>query len=128
MDLSGDHLAAVQVDPEVEVAISAAGEGTAGQRLLNAGAACGTASPALVLNEVDYDQPGADTGEFVEVDAELAEKAIVWVLQGDIADTAGQAVPDADVIADQLAAFIFRALLADQDQLDEIRAVASSPR
>lgn len=68
-----------------------------------------------------------DAGEFVEVDAEVAEKAIVWVLQGDIADTAGQAVPDADVVADQLAAFILRALLADQDQLDEIRAVASSP-
>ena len=63
-----------------------------------------------------------ESGEFVAVDADLAEKAIVWVLQGDIADTAGQALPDADVVADQLATFILRALMKDQDQLDEIRA------
>jgi len=63
-------------------------------------------------------------GEFLEVDADLAEKAIIWVLQGDIVDTAGQELPDADEIADQLATFILRALLTDQDQLEEIRAAA----
>ena len=67
-----------------------------------------------------------ETGEFVEVDADLAEKAIVWILQGDIAETAGQAVPQADVIADQLATLILRALLKDQNQLDEIRATPSA--
>lgn len=66
------------------------------------------------------------SGEFVEVDADLAEKAILWVLQGDIADTAGQAMPDAELIAHQLASFILRALLTDQDQLDEIRAAVQS--
>jgi AcrR family transcriptional regulator len=65
-----------------------------------------------------------ESGEFLEVDADLAEKAVVWILQGDIVETAGQRMPDADVIADQLAAFILRALLTDQDQLDEIRATA----
>jgi AcrR family transcriptional regulator len=67
-----------------------------------------------------------ESDEFVEVDADLAEKAIVWVLQGDIADTAGQAVPDADAVAHQLATFILRALLKDQDQLDEIKAAVQN--
>ncbi len=66
-----------------------------------------------------------EAGEFVEVDADLAEKAIVWILQGDIAETAGRAVPQADVIADQLATLILRALLKDQSKLDEIRAASS---
>jgi AcrR family transcriptional regulator len=63
-----------------------------------------------------------DSGEFVEVDADLAEKAIVWILRGDIADTAARVLPDADVVADQLASFILRAFLSDPEQLDEIRA------
>jgi len=67
-----------------------------------------------------------DAGEFLDVDADLAEKAIVWVLQGDIVDTAGQQLPDADEIADQLATFILRALLTDQDQLEAIRSAAQS--
>ena len=67
-----------------------------------------------------------ESGEFVEVDADLAEKAIVWVLQGDIAETAGQELPDADEIAEQLATFMLRALLKDQDQLVEIKAAASA--
>jgi AcrR family transcriptional regulator len=67
-----------------------------------------------------------DSGEFLDVDVDLAEKAIVWVLQGDIVETAGQAVPNAEEIADQLATFILRALLMDQDQLDQIKAAAQS--
>lgn len=65
-----------------------------------------------------------ESGEFLEVDADLAEKAIVWIMQGDIAETAGQAVPEADQIAEQLATFILRALLKDQDQLAAIKADA----
>ncbi len=65
-----------------------------------------------------------ESGEFLEVDADLAEKAIVWIMQGDIAETAGQAVPEADQIAQQLATFILRALLKDQDQLAAIKADA----
>jgi len=65
-----------------------------------------------------------DSGEFVKVDPEVAERAIVWILRGDINDTAGQAIPDADVVADQLASFILRALLSDPSRLDEIRAEA----
>ena len=64
------------------------------------------------------------TGEFLEVDPDLAEKAIVWILRGDIAETAGQTVPEADLIAEQLATFILRALLRDQDQLAAIKADA----
>ncbi len=67
-----------------------------------------------------------ESGEFLDVDADLAEKAIVWVLQGDIVETAGEPVPNADVIADQLATFILRALLKDQDQLGAIKAAAQS--
>lgn len=66
-----------------------------------------------------------ESGEFLEVDADLAERAIVWILQGDIAETAGQELPDADLIAERLATFILRALLKDQDQLAEIRAAAA---
>jgi len=69
-----------------------------------------------------------DSEEFVKVDADLAEKAIVWILRGDIADTAGQSMPDADVVADQLASFILRALLRDPQQLEEIRATAQADR
>jgi AcrR family transcriptional regulator len=65
-----------------------------------------------------------DSGEFLEVDADLAEKAIVWILRGDIAETAGETVPEADLIAEQLATFILRALLRDQDQLAAIKADA----
>jgi hypothetical protein len=48
------------------------------------------------------------------------------MLRGDISDTAGRVMPDADVVADQLASFILRALLSDPDRLDEIRAEAGN--
>ncbi len=80
---------------------------------------------ALVIARRSMIEQAIDSGEFVSVDADLAEKAIVWILRGDIADTAGQAVPDADVVADQLASFILRALLEDASQLGEIRAAGS---
>ncbi len=77
---------------------------------------------ALVAARRSMIEQAIDSGEFVSVDADLAEKAVVWILRGDIADTAGRPVPDADVIADQLASFILRALLRDASQLEEIRA------
>jgi AcrR family transcriptional regulator len=71
-------------------------------------------------------QEAVDTGEFIKLDIDLAEKTIIWMLRGDISDTAGRVMPDADVVADQLASFILRALLSDPDRLDEIRAEAGN--
>ena len=71
-------------------------------------------------------QEAVDAGEFIKVDLDLAEKTIIWILRGDISDTAGQVRPDADVVADQLASFILRALLRDPDRLDEIRVAAGA--
>jgi hypothetical protein len=61
-----------------------AGDGTLGPRLLNSPGPCGPAA-GLVLNEVDYDQPGTDYGEFVEIynagadDRDLAGLVIILV-------------------------------------------------
>lgn len=77
---------------------------------------------ALVASRRSLIEQAINSGEFVKVDPDLAGKAIVWILRGDIADTAGEAVPDADVVADQFASFILRALLSDPGQLDEIRS------
>lgn len=71
-------------------------------------------------------QEAVDAGEFIKVDLDLAEKTIIWILRGDISDTVGQVRPDADVVADQLASFILRALLRDPDRLDEIRVAAGA--
>lgn len=51
-------------------AVNGSGEGSAGQgsfgpRIVDSSGACLPIEP--VLNEVDYDQPGSDTGEFVEI-------------------------------------------------------------
>jgi hypothetical protein len=43
-----------------------AGAGTAGERLLDSSGPC-AALQDLVINEVDYDQDGTDSGEFVEI-------------------------------------------------------------
>ena len=81
---------------------------------------------ALVAARRSLIEQAIDSGEFVKVDPDLAEKAIVWILRGDIADTAGRVMPDAEVVGDQLASFVLRALLKDPSMLDEIRAAASS--
>lgn len=70
-------------------------------------------------------QEAVDSGEFIKVDVDLAEKVIVWILRGDISDTAGRVMPDADVVADQLASFVLRALLSNPGRLDEIRAATT---
>ncbi len=62
-------------------------------------------------------QDGVASGEFVDVDPEMAERALTWMILGNIANVAGRGVPNADQIARQLASFALRALLRDRDQL-----------
>ena len=71
-------------------------------------------------------EEGIELGEFVAADAGLAHKMIIWMLRGDIVDTAGHAVADAEWVADQLASFILRALLVDPSQLDAIKKAAEA--
>jgi len=61
-----------------------AGQGSTGPRGVDSSGPCGAAGD-LVINEIDYDQPGSDFGEFVEVynagavDRELAGLALILV-------------------------------------------------
>jgi len=61
-----------------------AGQGSTGPRGVDSSGPCGAASD-LVINEIDYDQPGTDFGEFVEiynagaVDRDLAGLALILV-------------------------------------------------
>jgi len=53
-------------------ATNGTGEGSAGssggnERSLDSSGDCSTPAPALLINEVDYDQVGTDNGEFVEI-------------------------------------------------------------
>ncbi|MDH5373601.1 MAG: TetR/AcrR family transcriptional regulator [Acidimicrobiia bacterium] len=77
---------------------------------------------ALIEARRSMIEEAIESGEFVDVDADLAEKAVVWIVRGDIADTAGRVAPDAGRIATQLASFVLRALLRDPSQLDSIKA------
>jgi len=43
-----------------------AGQGTTGPRVVDSSGPCGAAND-LVINEIDYDQPGTDLAEFVEI-------------------------------------------------------------
>ena len=84
-------------------------------------------SAETVLTEPAFAEKNAGHERLlIKVDLDLAEKTIIWILRGDISDTAGQVRPDADVVADQLASFILRALLRDPDRLDEIRVAAGA--
>ena len=71
-------------------------------------------------------EDGIRSGEFVDIDPDLVQKVIVWILRGDIIDCAGKGAPGADEMADQLASFALRAVLSDPSQLDEIRAQAKA--
>ncbi len=71
-------------------------------------------------------EDGIRSGEFVDVDPDLVQKVIVWILRGDISDCAGKGTPGADETADELASFALRALLRDPSRLDEIRALAKA--
>jgi AcrR family transcriptional regulator len=63
-------------------------------------------------------------GEFIDVDPTFAQKAIVWLIRGTIADAGDEAPGQARDTAERLASFAVRALLRDPDQLDEIREAA----
>jgi hypothetical protein len=61
-----------------------AGDGTAGPRVVNSSGPCGAVND-LVINEIDYDQPGTDFAEFIEIynggteDRSLAGVALILV-------------------------------------------------
>jgi hypothetical protein len=61
-----------------------AGQGSTGPRVVNSAGPCGTARD-LVINEIDYDQPGTDFGEFIEIynggteERDLAGVALILV-------------------------------------------------
>jgi hypothetical protein len=61
-----------------------AGQGSTGPRVVDSSGPCGAARD-LVINEIDYDQPGTDYGEFIEIhngtseDRPLAGVALILV-------------------------------------------------
>ena len=63
-------------------------------------------------------------GEFIDVEPAFAQKAIVWMIRGTIADAEEQTPAQAHDTADHLASFAVRALLKDPDELDQIREAA----
>lgn len=69
-------------------------------------------------------EEGVASGEFIELDPDLPQKVIGWILRGDIVDTAGKAVPDPRQTATDLASFVLRGMLADPGRLDSIRDAA----
>ena len=69
-------------------------------------------------------EDGIKSGEFVDVDSDLVQRVIVWMLRGDIADCSGIEVSEVGDMADQLASFTLRALLCDPSKLDAIRETA----
>jgi AcrR family transcriptional regulator len=71
-------------------------------------------------------EDGIANGEFADIDVDLVQKIIVWILRGDIADCRGIEEPDVGDMADELASFTLRALLQDPAQLDAIRAAAQA--
>jgi AcrR family transcriptional regulator len=71
-------------------------------------------------------EDGIASGEFTDVDTDLVQKIIVWILRGDIADCRGIEESSVGDMADELASFTLRALLRDPDQLDAIRAAAQA--
>ena len=71
-------------------------------------------------------EDGIASGEFIDTDVDLAQKIIVWILRGDIADCRGIDGPEVDDMADKLASFTVRALLRDPSQLGAIRAAAAA--
>ena len=69
-------------------------------------------------------EDGIANGEFTDIDIDLVQRVIVWILRGDIADCRGIEESSVGDMADELASFTLRALLQDPDQLDAIRAAA----
>ena len=71
-------------------------------------------------------EDGIASGEFTDIDVDLVQKVIVWILRGDIADCRGIEESNVGDMADELASFTLRALLRDPSQLDAIRAAAQA--
>jgi AcrR family transcriptional regulator len=69
-------------------------------------------------------EEGIAAGEFVDFDPGLPQRVIGWILRGDIVDTAGESVADPVRTAQDLAAFVLRAMLADPAQLEAIQGAA----
>ncbi len=69
-------------------------------------------------------EDGIASGEFIDIDPDVARRAITWMVVGNMADVAGHEVVDADRLARELARFAVRALLANPERLDEIEAAA----
>ena len=67
---------------------------------------------------------GIAAGEFIDLDPELPQKVIGWILRGDIVDTADATVPDPKQTARDLASFVLRGMLADPGKLNAIRNTA----
>lgn len=65
---------------------------------------------------------GIAAGELADLDAQFANSAVEWLIEGILIDAARQPDPDPDQFSDYLASFVVRALLADPSQLDGIRA------
>lgn len=70
-------------------------------------------------------EDGIASGEFINIDADIARRAITWMILGNVADSAGQSIPNAEALAVELARFALRALLKDPEQLDAIVAAAA---
>jgi len=64
---------------------------------------------------------GIEVGEFSPVNAELASRAIEWVIEGLSTEIGAGRPEDLESIAGEVADFCVRALLVDCSSLDEIR-------
>lgn len=64
------------------------------------------------------------SGEFIDVDPAMAQRAIVWMIRGTVADAGDLTPQQAQDMADRLASLAIRALLRDPDDLDQIREAA----
>ena len=65
---------------------------------------------------------GIASGELADLQAQFANSAVEWLIEGILVDAARQPDLDPERFADYLASFVVRALLADLGDLDEIRA------
>lgn len=67
-------------------------------------------------------EEGIADGEFLDLEPDLVQRVIGWILRGDIMATTGQSVPDPKRTATDLASFVLRGMLTNPAQLDTIRA------
>lgn len=72
-------------------------------------------------------EQGIAAGDFIDVDPDMAQRAVTWMIRGNIADVAGRGVVDADRIARELSAFALRSLLRDPARLPDLMSCALAP-